>query len=385
MDYAITMLTVSEVIPSAGSGNGAYAPWSDSKTPIIFHDPVLSRITITDDDPSLDSSFYTPGETQQHLAADAVFGYGAAVETLPAGTQLGNFQASLIEDDEGNAFIMLFPRRFDAGLRDPELGGRHSVLIFPQPKIDPVTGSSSYPVFDPQRSYRFDSVRVIRNNGRDGEPYPPQAVTPCFAEGTMIDTIFGPRAIETLSAGDAIRTRDHGFRPIRWIGRTHLDARRLDLQPNLRPIRIAAGALGQDVPIRDLTVSPQHRILIRSVIAHRMFGEAEILVAAKHLAGLPGITITCPGEGVSYWHMLFDAHELVHSDGAWSESLFTGPQAMAAIGPAARREILALFPQLADPGFHPSGARRFLSGREGRKLADRHHRNRKRLVEDPAG
>lgn len=380
MDYKITMLTVSHAIPTGSSGNAALVPWSNNTGNIVFHNPVLSQITISDDDPNFSSYYYTPGETQQTLASATTFGHGASAVTLPAGTRMGFFTSSIITDGHGNSFLMMFPRMSSGGSTGTEIGGRHSVLIFPQPQVNSETGATTYPVFDPAGSYRYTGIRAIQNNGRDAQPYPPQGA-PCFASGTLIDTMFGPRAIETLSVGDMIRTRDNGFRWLSWIGATRLDARRLDLQPNLLPVRIRAGALAAGVPARDLTVSPQHRIFIRSTIAQQLFGEAEILVAAKHLVGLPGIGIVRPDGGLTYWHMLFDGHEIVLSDGAWSESLFTGPQAMQAVGPGARREILALFPQLADPGFRPDGARRMLNGREGRKLAEHHTRKRLQLVE----
>ncbi|MDP5305977.1 Hint domain-containing protein [Paracoccus spongiarum] len=382
MDYKITMLTVSQPIPSASSGTGLFAPWSTVSGKIVFQNPVLSTISITDDDPVLTSRQYSQDPSQQALTHDTTFGHGATAVTLPAGTKMQNFISSVIADSQGNSFVMLFPRTYDAPNSAPILGGKHSVLVFPQPKTNPDTGEVTYPVFDLQASYSLKSIKTIQNAGRDAEPYPPQSPAPCFAQGTMIDTIFGPRAIETLSVGDMIRTRDNGYRWLSWIGATPLDAARLELQPNLRPIRIRAGALANGVPARDLTVSPQHRMLVRSSIAQRMFGEAEILVAAKHLVGLPGIEILRAEAGVTYWHMLFDGHEVVMSDGAWTESLFTGPQAMEAVGPAARREIVALFPQLQDPGFTPDGARRMLNGREGRRLAERHARHQRQLVEE---
>lgn len=381
MDYKITMLTVSQAIPSGSPSPEKYVPWSNSRAEITFRDPILSTVTITDDDATFDSRFYTPGETQQTLTNDTTFGYGSTAQTIPAGTQMANFHGSVIADEGGNSFVMLFPRSFASGSNDPELGGRHSVLIFPRPNTDPETGEVSYPVFDPAGAYHYVEVIRIESGGRDSLAYPPQDQTPCFAQGTMIDTIFGPRAIETLAIGDMIRTRDNGYRWLSWIGSTHLDDARLSLQPNLRPIRIRAGALAAGTPARDLLVSPQHRILVRSVIAERMFGDSEILVAAKHLVGLPGIDVMQPRDGVTYWHMLFDGHEVVMSDGAWSESLFTGPQAMEAVGPAARREIFALFPQLQDPGYRTMGARRLLTGREGRQLAQRHVRQSRQLVE----
>ncbi len=381
MDYRITMLTVSQVIPSGSQGNQKHVPWSDSSAPITFHDPVVSTITIRDDDSRFDSAYYTPEENQQTLTEAVTFGYGATAETLPAGTQMANFLASNIIDSHGNRFVMLFPKSFQSGLTEV-IGGRHSVLLLPLQNIDPDTMDSNFPVFDPIGSYQYDSVRLI-STSCDSIPYPPSPSStgaPCFMQGTVIDTLFGERPIETLRAGDMIRTRDNGFRWLSWIGWTRLDRRRLDLQPNLHPIRIPSGALGCGMPVRDLLVSPQHRVLIRSGIANRMFGETEILVAAKHLVGFRGIEVIRPTQEVTYWHMLFDGHEMVLSEGAWTESLFTGPQAMQAVGPAARQEIVTLFPHLADPDFRPQGARRFLTRKEALTLTERHTKNARDLV-----
>ncbi|NHF72552.1 Hint domain-containing protein [Paracoccus sp. 12-3] len=210
---------------------------------------------------------------------------------------------------------------------------------------------------------------------------PPSYLNPtCFATGTLIDTATGPRAVETLVAGDLVLTRDRGLRPLAWAGGRHLDARHLDIAPNLRPIRIRAGALGPGLPASDLTVSPQHRILMRSKITERICGTPEALVAARHLCTLPGIEVTNPPGGIGYHHLLFDRHEIVRSNGAWTESLFTGPQAMASLSPAARREIRAIFPELFGQNAPRwAGARDFLTGAQCRELTRRHQKNDKPL------
>lgn len=74
--------------------------------------------------------------------------------------------------------------------------------------------------------------------------------------------------------------------------------------------------MGAGIPDRDLLVSPQHRVLVRSAIAQRMFGSSEVLVAAKQLLQLPGISLAEDVAGVSYVHLLFDRHEIVVSNGA---------------------------------------------------------------------
>lgn len=205
---------------------------------------------------------------------------------------------------------------------------------------------------------------------------------PCFCSGTRIETDRGHVAIENIIAGGLVRTRDHGLQPVRWIGSRDLTSADLQNAPKMRPIHIRAGALGPGIPVDDLYVSPQHRILIRSAIAQRMFGSPEVLVAAKHLCALDGIDIATDNKAVRYFHMLFDRHEVIFSNGAETESLYIGQQALKSVGPAAYEEIFALFPELQrqNPAGLPIQARPFSSGREGRRLAERHAKNNKQLV-----
>ena len=88
---------------------------------------------------------------------------------------------------------------------------------------------------------------------------------------------------------------------------------------------------------------------------------------------------------VEYFHLLFDRHEVVISNGAATESLYTGPEALKSVGPAARAEILALFPELATRDYTPPAGRTLASGRMARKLAVRHAQNGMPLVEARVG
>lgn len=205
----------------------------------------------------------------------------------------------------------------------------------------------------------------------------------CFCRGTKIDTPSGPRAIETCVAGDRILTLDRGVQTLRWIGRRRYPQEVVKRLPNLWPIRIRQGALGGGTPHSDLFVSPQHRVLVRSRIAQRMFGADEVLVAAKHLLAAPGFEVLSEPSEVEYFHLMFDRHEVVFANGAAAESLFTGAQAMKSVSAAARAEIFTIFPNLACTGpLARSPAARFLvQGRQGRSLARRHLRNNRELVE----
>ena len=168
----------------------------------------------------------------------------------------------------------------------------------------------------------------------------------CFTPGARIATPRGEVAVEKLRAGDAVFTRDNGVQMVRWAGRRDLGAGALAIQPKFAPIRIARGALGHDLPERDMWVSPNHRMLLTPRVADDLFGEREVLVAAKHLLSLPGVS-RAASSAVSYIHLLFDRHEIILADGHWTESFQPGDYSLRGLGNAQRGEILALFPELA--------------------------------------
>lgn len=230
--------------------------------------------------------------------------------------------------------------------------------------------------------FRSDFLLRIQNGGTGvaGSALNRETVNVvCFADDVLIDTTRGPVAAGDLRVGDMILTRDHGPQPVRWMGKRHLDAADLAAAPHLRPVRIAKGALGATAPQADLVVSPQHRILVRSRIAQKMFGTDEVLVAAKQLCQLDGIDLACDLESVTYVHFLFDDHQIVMSNGAETESLHPGSEAIKSVGTAAQEQIFAIFPDLRDGTERPA-ARLLASGRMGRKLAVRHQQNHKPLV-----
>jgi hypothetical protein len=171
-------------------------------------------------------------------------------------------------------------------------------------------------------------------------------VVPCFTPGTMIATPRGEVAVEKLKAGDRILTRDNGIQTIQWVGHKRLDFMELKKAPLLRPIRIAAGAMGDGMPERDMLVSPTHRMLIVSHHAELYFGQSEILVSAKHMLAMEGVSVS-EQPYVTYIHMMCENHEIVLSDGAWSESFQPGDHTLKGFDADQREELFTLFPELA--------------------------------------
>ena len=173
-----------------------------------------------------------------------------------------------------------------------------------------------------------------------------EKVVPCFTPGTLIATPKGERKVEELEVGDRIITRDNGMQVIRWIGRREMSGEELAAKEHLRPILIRQGALGNDLPERDMMVSPQHRVLVANDKTALYFEEREVLVAAKHLTDIDGIDVVEVSQ-TSYIHIMFDQHEVILSDGIWTESFQPGDLSLAGVGDASRDEILELFPELA--------------------------------------
>ncbi|MDX5403415.1 MAG: Hint domain-containing protein, partial [Rhodobacterales bacterium] len=184
------------------------------------------------------------------------------------------------------------------------------------------------------------------------------AYTPCFTESTLIKTRRGEVPAAQLRIGDMVLTRNHGYQPIRWIGIRHLDRAELSANPALNPVVIRAGALGPHTPERDLTVSPQHRMLIGGGRAQLWFEEDEVFVPALHLTCVDGVAQIRP-DSVTYVHILFDCHQIVSSDGAWSESYQPGDLTLAGMDEEQRAELFAIFPELFDgpPGQRYPAAR----------------------------
>ena len=203
----------------------------------------------------------------------------------------------------------------------------------------------------------------------------------CYGAKTRIETIDGLVEIDRLQPGDLVKTGGNGHHPIRWIrGRTIFHAE-LQAHPNLVPVRIKAGAMGKGLPKRDLIISQHHRMIVSSDLSSAETGSKEIFIAAKDLIGVPGIEIAIDLTEITYWHFICDQHQVVFAEGAASESLYTGPEALKMLGAEARAEIYQIFPELRDapPHYAPKPARPILTQAESKSLIFQHYRSRTAL------
>lgn len=147
----------------------------------------------------------------------------------------------------------------------------------------------------------------------------------CLLAGTLIETPEGPKAIETLTAGDCVLTARGA---VQRVCRIHTwEAYRLPNQiwpANVAPVRVAHSAIADNVPSRDLYLSPNHALYLE--------GE---LVAANALVNGLSITRDCDYRAakLSYFHIELEAHDVVIAEGLPVET-FLGV-AMTPVAPSA--------------------------------------------------
>lgn len=204
----------------------------------------------------------------------------------------------------------------------------------------------------------------------------------CFVDGTRIQTPIGETRVEDLRPGDVICTVDNGDQPVSWTYSASWMPHEMMSPKNLAPVRISRGALGAGLPKRTLYLSQQHRVLVQGKIAQRMFGLPEVLVPAKFLLGLPDVYVSFPNRTIEYYHVMLETHEILLSEGARTESLYLGVQALRSIPCEARAELahmLGLPPGLLDQT-PPIAARQFVEGKRARELVERHRKNCKPLA-----
>ncbi|MEM8691706.1 MAG: Hint domain-containing protein [Pseudomonadota bacterium] len=221
-------------------------------------------------------------------------------------------------------------------LVDPD--GNYIQLSYGQPPQPPTSLPSGFPTGgtlqgsgESLNSGAPNGTSVLRDadgNLVEGAPNPGTSGTVCFTSGTMIKTDLSDVAVDALAPGMRICSMDHGHVPLRAIRKAPIGRAVLNWNPDVRPIVIPAGVLGNPITLR---LSPAHRLLIGGTLVDLLFATHEVLVPAHQLVGHAGIHRDMRDEPVTYFHLLFDTHEIVQSNGCWSESLFLGDVAHAAI------------------------------------------------------
>lgn len=138
-----------------------------------------------------------------------------------------------------------------------------------------------------------------------------QNMPACFLAGTAIATPLGATAVEVLRIGEEIRTHAGKTVRVKWVGRQTVSTR-FGPAERLRPVRVAAGALGPGQPARDLLLTADHALLIDGILIN-----AGALVNG---AGVDWVGLAELGDSFTVYHVETDAHDVILAEDMPAES-----------------------------------------------------------------
>lgn len=131
----------------------------------------------------------------------------------------------------------------------------------------------------------------------------------CYVRGTTINTPLGAQPVEALRIGDMVTTLDGSAKPVKWIGHRTYEAGFGAAEAFVRPVLFMAGSLGDNLPVRELRVSPQHAMLVDGVM----------VPAAALVNGVSIVRDTVVAD-VEYFHIETAGHDVVFAEGAPAET-----------------------------------------------------------------
>ena len=161
------------------------------------------------------------------------------------------------------------------------------------------------------------------------------------------------KRVEKLNIGDMIMTASGALRPIKWIGRRSYGGRFIMGRTDILPICFKAGSLGDNVPKRDLWISPHHAMYFADEAHGGVLIEAKDLVNGVSIVQAESVTT------VEYFHIELDSHDIILAEGAPSET-FIDEDSRGMFQNA--HEYRTLYPQEAATGLAPYCAPRYDDG-----------------------
>jgi hypothetical protein len=175
--------------------------------------------------------------------------------------------------------------------------------------LDVIEGGNTYTFqFDPSQNFTDEYFHLAPDVAGTGTAITENS-TPCYCPGTLIQTDRGEVRVEALAIGDTVMTRSGALRPVKWIGRRSYGGRFVLGRKDILPICIKAGALEENVPRRDLWISPHHAMYLDGV-----------LIEAKDLVNGVSIIQAERVEKVEYIHIELESHDVIIVEGALSET-----------------------------------------------------------------
>ena len=165
----------------------------------------------------------------------------------------------------------------------------------------------------------------------------------CYARGTMIATPDGELPVEKLRPGKQVITLVDGqevVQTVTWLGHRRISLAAHPRPETAAPIRILRGAFADNMPHRDLVVSPDHAIFVDGK-----------LICARQLVNGTTIRQELDWTAVDYYHVELNQHAILLAEGLPAESYIdTGNSGFFANS----GQPMVLHPDLMDESDYPT-------------------------------
>ncbi len=297
---SITLASYSAIVGYAGvnqisfetlTGGGNVAVETGATLTLATHDAAGSiALTNAGFDLSAAATLTVTGGATLHVS-DLLF-EGANASFVDIDTAQGNVQIGTILGFGGFGGNSLAVKALNVG--DTLSYGANSVTIH--------NGAAAGQTFAFGAGTNINAINLQDVGGVD-------ILTICFMAGTQVRTPEGEVAIETLRRGNLVLTAEGAAKPVTWLGRQTVSTVFAD-PLRILPIRIRAGALADNVPARDLLVSPDHALRVE-----------DILVQAGALVNGTSITReTDVPQVFVYYHVELDDHSLILAENVPAET-----------------------------------------------------------------
>ena len=145
------------------------------------------------------------------------------------------------------------------------VAGGHADMDYVTNILTITEGGNTYQLhFNPAEDFNGNYFHLTPDSGSGTDIN--EDSTPCYCPGTLILTDRGEAPVEDLAIGDKVITNSGAARPIKWIGRRTYGGRFVMGRKDILPVCIKAGALDDNVPRRDLWISPHHAMYLEGVL-----------------------------------------------------------------------------------------------------------------------
>jgi hypothetical protein len=134
----------------------------------------------------------------------------------------------------------------------------------------------------------------------------------CYMSGTRIRVARGEALVDTLTAGEMVVVLRDGYEtlePVKWMGVSNIDVTRHPHVEEVAPIRIRRSAIADNVPARDVFLSPEHCLIIDGLcVPAKLLVNGGSIVSERHHAH------------VTYYHIELEQHGILLAENMPAES-----------------------------------------------------------------